>query len=52
MIYQKSLNGGRPGLVVVGRVSCLEGGEFEPQHLILNRQFPHLFVVKIVVMFD
>ena len=39
----------RPGLVVLRGDSCSEGRRFESQHRILDGQFSHLFVVKIVL---
>ena len=44
--------GGSPGLVVMGGDSCSEGCGFESQHHILNGHFSHLFVVKIVILFE
>ena len=43
------LQGGSPGLVVMGGDSCSKGREFESGHRILNGPFLHLFVVKIVM---
>ena len=47
-----TLLGGSPGLVVMGRDSRSEGREFESQHHILDAHFSHIFVVKIVMIFD
>ena len=41
--------GGSPGLVVMGGDSCSKGCGFESQHRILDGQFSHSFVVKIVM---
>ena len=43
------IQGGSPGLVVIGGDSCSKGREFESQHHILDGHFSHLFVVKIVM---
>ena len=41
-------NGGVPYLVVMGGGSCPEGHGFESQHCLLDGNFSHKFVVKIV----
>ena len=38
--------------MVVGGDSCYKGCGFESQHHILDGHFPHLFVVKIVILFE
>ena len=47
-----AFKGGSPGLVVMGGDSCSEGCGFESQHRILNGHFPHIFVVKILILFE
>ena len=44
--------GGSPGLVVMGGHSCTEGHVFESQYHILDGHFSHVFVVKIVTLFE
>ena len=38
--------------MVMGGDSCSEGRGFESQHCILDGHFSHLFVVKIVMLFE
>ena len=44
----KSLQGGSPGLVVMGRDSHSKGRGFDSRCHILDGHFSHLFVLKIV----
>ena len=44
--------GGSPGLVVMGDDSCLRGCGFESQRHVLDGYFSHMFVVKIVLLFE
>ena len=44
--------GGSPGLVVMGGDSCSKGRVFESRHCILDGHFSHIFVAKIVLMFE
>ena len=46
---QDPIQGGSPGLVVMGGDSCSKGHEFESWHRILDGHFSHLFVVKNVM---
>ena len=46
---KEQLLGGSPGLVVMGRDSCSKGREFESWHCILEENFSHSFVIKIVM---
>ena len=48
---RKPFKGSSPGLVVTGGDSCSEGCGVESQNRILDGNFSHQFVVKIV-MFD
>ena len=41
--------GGSPGLVVMGRDSCSKGREFESWQCILEENFSHSFLIKIVM---
>ena len=38
--------------MVMGRDSCSKGCGFKSQHHILDGHFSHLFVVKIVMLFE
>ena len=44
--------GGIPGLLVMGGDSCTEGRGFKSLHHILDGHFSHIFVVKIVILFE
>ena len=46
----KPKSGGSPGLVVMEGDSCSKGCGFESHHRILVGHFPHIFVVKIVML--
>ena len=48
MLYKKGIQGGSPGLVVMGGDSCFESHGFESWYHILDG---HIFVVKTVMMF-
>ena len=41
--------GGSPGLVVIGRDSCSKGRVFKSWYRILDGNFSHIFVVKVVM---
>ena len=43
---------GSPGLVVMRRGSRSKGCGFESQDRMLDRHFSHIFVIKIVMMFE
>ena len=44
--------GGSPGLMVMRGDSCSEGRGFKSPHCKLDGHFSHLFVVKIVMLFE
>ena len=44
-----TIQGGSPGLVVMGRDSRSKGCGFESWHCILDGHFSHIIVVKIVM---
>ena len=41
------INGGSPGLVVMGVDSCSEGRGFKSRYHILDGYFSHIFVIKL-----
>ena len=46
-------NRGSPeGIVDMGGDSCSEGRGFKSQHCMLGGHFSHIFVVKIVILFE
>ena len=49
LIKQPKIQGGSPGLVVMGETHVFEGRGFTSQYFILDGHFSHIFVVKIIM---